>query len=120
VPLGLGLAQLALLFLKLVFDEVFGLPLESQALHVAPGTVALCLAAGVLTAVIASVVPALRAALEDPAHAVRGAPVASGPTFFIALAVVTGLLVTAAVLCVWYRSHLPTRGVPMQPSHSCC
>jgi putative ABC transport system permease protein len=109
VPLGLGLAQLALLFLKLLFDEVFGLPLESHTLSVAPSTVALCLAAGVLTAVIASVVPALRAALEDPAHAVRGAPVTSGPTFFIALAAVTALLVTAAVLCVWYRSHLPTR-----------
>lgn len=109
IPLGLGLAQLALVFLRLMFDEVFGLPLDSHALRIAPSTVALCLAAGMLTAVVASLVPALRAALEDPAHAVRGAPSPSGPTFLIALAVVTGLLVGAAGLSVAFREHFPTR-----------
>jgi putative ABC transport system permease protein len=106
LPLGLALAWLSLTYLTTVVSNTFGVALPAQALQVAPTTLALALGAGVLTAVVAAVVPALQVALQDPAQAVRRVPRGSHFGFLLGQGGVALLLVAVGVVVVVWRERL--------------
>jgi putative ABC transport system permease protein len=70
VPLGLGLARMALGPAQRMLSDIF-LPLPAGTLAVGPGTVLGAVAAGMFTTLLAAVVPSLQAAWENPADALR-------------------------------------------------
>jgi putative ABC transport system permease protein len=73
VPLGLGLARLALGPVQHMLSDLF-FSLEASTVEMSPASLLLCAGAGVFTAVLAALVPALHAAAEQPADAVRRIP----------------------------------------------
>jgi putative ABC transport system permease protein len=74
VPVGLGMARLALGPVQKMLSDLF-VPLEAGAVTTSLLTLLLSAGAGVLTALLAALVPALHAAMEQPADAVRRNPV---------------------------------------------
>lgn len=78
IPLGIGLAYLGLQPMQGVLRDIF-MDIEANQVEVGFGLMALALAAGVVTAVAAALVPAISASKENPAEAVR--QVAKAPTW---------------------------------------
>ena len=74
VPLGYGLARVALGPLSRMLSDVFA-PMETPEVHVSTGTLLIAVAAGVATTILAALIPAVQASLEEPADAVRRVPV---------------------------------------------
>jgi putative ABC transport system permease protein len=109
LPLGLGMAYLSFRYLTAVMSNTFGVVLESRALQVAPETLVLVSAIGVLTAILAAVIPALLAAWEDPAQAVRRVPPASRVGFLLLQGGVALVLVAGGVAAVFWRESVPWR-----------
>jgi putative ABC transport system permease protein len=108
LPLGYGIARFALGPLtQLISDMV--VVTGADRLQFTFSTLAVALAAGVGTTVIAALVPAMQAAREEPADAVRRVPLRIGPVLRVLhiLAVVTLLGVGLAFTI--YRAELPTR-----------
>jgi putative ABC transport system permease protein len=109
LPLGWALAFLAQGLLQGVLSESV---MELNASRLPPlttDTILLALAAGTATALLASLVPALQAAREEPAEAVRRAPTAL--TWFgraVHAAVSLGIIAVGAAL-VPLREYLPHR-----------
>lgn len=108
IPLGIGLAELAIR----QFDE------ELQAVF--PGgasfrpelsmtTAAVAVAAGMLTALFAALVPALRAASDEPADAVRRAPTRGAGLVWWAHRSACVALVLGGMATVYFRASLPSR-----------
>jgi putative ABC transport system permease protein len=98
VPLGLGLAYLALEPMREVVSGIFR-ALEANRVEWTVQTVLIAVGAGMVTALLASLVPAFRASVEEPAVAVRRIP--QNPTWtyrFIQLAVSAGLMAVGGVL----------------------
>jgi putative ABC transport system permease protein len=112
VPAGFALAAVLLGPLRTVLSDLF-VPLEHAALDMGtPAALVLmaaALAAGVLTAVLAALVPACSAALEEPANAVRRVPIAMRLLGYLLQAAAAGLLVAAGLGFVLLRAQLPTR-----------
>lgn len=108
IPLGLGLAQLGLAPIQDVLNDIF-FSLEARQVEVSLSLMVVAVVIGILTAVAASVVPAIQASQENPAEAVRR--VAKAPTMgklFLQVAVSLCMMITGAVL-VFVRSHIPYR-----------
>jgi putative ABC transport system permease protein len=112
VPAGFGLAGVLLGPMRDVLSDVF-VPLENAALDVwTPSSqilMAVALAAGVLTAVLAALVPACSAAMEEPADAVRRVPVAIRLLGYLFLAAAACMFVATGLGFVLLRERLPTR-----------
>ena len=81
LPLGYGLAWLALGPMQQVLSEVF-VKLPETTVSVSRPVMLLAVGAGVATALLASLIPALQAADEQPADAVRRAPQTTRPLYF--------------------------------------
>jgi putative ABC transport system permease protein len=73
IPLGWGLAQFAISPIQQVMSDLFT-PVEAHSLTLSRGTILLALSSGMATALIAALVPAMQAAQEQPADAVRRLP----------------------------------------------
>jgi putative ABC transport system permease protein len=108
IPLGYGIAHVALGPISRVLSEMFT-PIESPAVVVSYPTLALAVAAGTLTTILASLVPAIQASREEPADAVRRVPVSLHAFYRLAQAAGAAWLVGAGVLCVLFRARLPQR-----------
>jgi putative ABC transport system permease protein len=109
LPLGLGLGWLALRLMRGPLGDAFGLSFDAVPLaHSAP-TLLLAPAAGVATAMLAALVPAFSAALEDPANAVRRVPVAARAALVLLHVAACMLLAGAGVACVAWRDRMPPR-----------
>jgi putative ABC transport system permease protein len=91
-----------------VLSEVF-LAVEAQAVRWEPATLLGALAAGVLTALVASLVPALQAAADEPADAVRRVPSGSARLFRLLQGAVSLGLIIAGLALAYYREALPVR-----------
>jgi putative ABC transport system permease protein len=107
-PLGLALASFALGPMQAVLSDVF-LPMEVRQLEVTPANLLGALAAGVVTALLAALVPAMQAAAEEPADAVRRVPQIPSVSYRIAQLGAVGLLAGAGVGFVALRGVLPQR-----------
>jgi putative ABC transport system permease protein len=73
LPLGLGMARFGLSPVQKLVSDVF-LPVETGALAVKPWALLSALAAGVCTALLAAVIPALKAASISPSELLRRLP----------------------------------------------
>src|SRR5262249_23195211 len=110
VPLGYGMAWLSLGPVKQVLEELFNITLdEATRVPLAPLTVFLAVLAGPLTAVLAALVPALQAAQEEPADAVRRVPVVVAVLYRVLHLGLTALLLGAGLACILLRGSLPPR-----------
>jgi putative ABC transport system permease protein len=106
LPLGYGLAWLALAPVRQALSDVF-MPLGQTGIAADPQLMALAALAGVATAVGAALGPAVRAAEEQPADAVRRAPRIDHPLWAFAQAGVALLLALPGVGCFVFRDRLP-------------
>ncbi len=73
VPTGVGFAHLGLDPMKEVLSDLF-IALEARQVIITPGTILFAAGTGVATALLAALVPAVRAGEEQPADAVRRNP----------------------------------------------
>jgi putative ABC transport system permease protein len=108
VPLGIGLAYLGLQPMQEILSDIF-MNVEANQVEVSWGLVTLAMAAGMVTATAAALVPAMSAARENPAAAVR--QIAKAPTLHrLAWQVVSSLLLIGlGTLCILVRHQLPSR-----------
>jgi putative ABC transport system permease protein len=106
LPLGLGLAKLSLASMNRILCDVF-LPLPSTGFEVSAATWIGALVAGLATALLATLVPALQAAAEGPIHALRRLPPCAGKVLRrCRLGGIPGLA-AASGLCVLLKERLP-------------
>jgi putative ABC transport system permease protein len=108
VPLGVGLAQLSLGPMQQALSQIF-FAMEARRVEITRETVLAAAAAGVATALLAALVPSLRAAAEAPADAVRRVPLAPGNVYRVLQVGGSLLLLAAGVSCMAFRLHLPLR-----------
>jgi putative ABC transport system permease protein len=108
VPLGWGLAAGGLRLMQTTLREMFPTG-DPVTVRLDAATVVIGLAAGLLTALLAALVPAVQAANDEPADAVRRVP--SGPARFLLVlqAAASAALVAGGLGMVLARSHLPPR-----------
>jgi len=108
LPIGWAIAWFALGPMGQLISEMY-LAVDARNLDVSLWTLGISLLAGVGTAVIAALVPALQAAREEPADAVRRVPRRSGG-FLVAMqvAAVVGLIGCGLGFTL-YREQLPVR-----------
>jgi putative ABC transport system permease protein len=108
LPVGYGLAWLSLGWVSRVLGDLYG-PIGNAGIVIGPSLMALAVASGTVTAVLAALVPAVQAAREEPADAVRRVPLTRSP-FLLALHVLTAAIpIALGVGCVALREHLPLR-----------
>jgi putative ABC transport system permease protein len=108
LPLGWGLAWLTLWPLLRFLSELF-VPMGELSLHVPPSLMGIALLAGVCTAMLAALIPALQAASEEPAAAVRRVPPSGKLRHrLLHLSCILFLLLAGVASVVW-RDHLPRR-----------
>lgn len=108
VPLGFGLAHFATGPIKTVVSDIF-LPVDAGQLSITIDTVLAAIAAGVCTALLAALVPALRAANQEPADAVRRVPVGSGLAWRVLQAAFSASLVLGGLASMALRERLAPR-----------
>jgi putative ABC transport system permease protein len=106
VPLGLGLALVGLEPMRSVLNDVFT-NLHVRRLDITPQLIAIALIAGIVTTVTAALVPAIQAAREKPADAVRRVPKAPTRRHLLFLLVASLALLTAGALLTALRHRLP-------------
>jgi putative ABC transport system permease protein len=109
IPLGVGLAELAIRLFGQELASAFLNAGESFRPKLSAETAALAVAAGVATALLAALIPALQAAADEPADAVRRAPSGTARGVRWAHRLTCIALVIAGVLTVLWRRHLPSR-----------
>jgi putative ABC transport system permease protein len=112
VPAGFGLAWALLGPLRDVLSDLF-VPLENVSLDLwtlaSIVLMAVALAAGVMTAVLAALIPAWTAASEEPADAVRRVPVAARLLGYLLQIVACGSIMGVGLGFVLLRDRLPPR-----------
>lgn len=106
IPLGIALGRAVLIVFGQDLGSIFVNP-EVDPGWPTPATLALALLAGVATAVIAALIPALQAAGEDPADAVRRVPGIAGGVWALAHKATCAALVAGGVAVILTRHDLP-------------
>jgi putative ABC transport system permease protein len=108
IPAGLAMAHLCLDFIKNLLSDILYV-LESPGIQIGLITILLAAAAGILTAIVAALVPAVRAAQEQPADAVRRTPQVPGLSHQVLQLIISVTLLILGGSCMIYRAHLPAR-----------
>ncbi|WP_439624900.1 FtsX-like permease family protein [Gemmata sp.] len=108
VPLGIGLAELALSQLRVELESMFLNPAVNPT-RLSVESVAVAVLAGVLTAVFAALVPAIQAASDDPAHVVRRTAAGAKGSWRLVHRLACVALVGGGVAMVLLRDSLPAR-----------
>src|SRR5262249_10161721 len=109
IPAGLSLAHhLGLGPIERLLSELF-FPLEDTHLEITPDTVLIAAGAGVLTALVAAFIPAVRAAQEEPASAVRRMPPAAGVGHWLLAGLASLALFACGTAGMLLRKDLPDR-----------
>src|SRR5262249_4155946 len=106
VPFGVGLAQIGLGPMQRVFRDLF-MDLEAREVVVTTGIVLFAVAAGVVTALLAALTPAIRASREEPAEAVRRIPPRPALAHRVLPITARVALVLAGSLAMYFRTSLP-------------
>jgi putative ABC transport system permease protein len=108
LPLGWGLAWLSLGPLLRLLNDVYA-PMDAASLRLTPVLILAALAAGASTALLAAFIPALQAASEEPADAVRRVPRSARLRQRVLHVAAVLLLLAAGFACVLARGELPPR-----------
>jgi putative ABC transport system permease protein len=108
LPMGWALAYAARGPMQRFLSDMMT-PLDELPLRLSWPVLVACLAAGTATAVLAALVPALQAAHEEPADAVRRAPPSARPLYLLLQLLAIALLLGAGVAAVLGREYLPIR-----------
>ncbi len=106
IPLGLGLALLGLEPMRGILNNVFA-NLSVRRPNVSLELILSALAAGIITTVAASLVPAIQASRENPADAVRRVPKAATSRHLVFLFAATLTLLIGGILLTVLRDRLP-------------
>ncbi len=109
LPVGVALSWLALRLVRGTLSNAFALEFDAVPLQTSPATLLLAATSGAATALLASLVPALSAALEEPADAVRRVPAARRAALLVFHVLVCCLLAAGGVAGVACRDRLPPR-----------
>lgn len=108
VPLGVLLANLGLEPVREILNEIFT-TVNAQRVEVSTWLLVLSLFTGVLTAVGASLVPAIQASRENPAEAVRRVPKAATLHHLLLQATVSAVMILVGSVMMIFRADLPGR-----------
>src|SRR5207249_8800988 len=108
VPAGVALAHLGLDPMKGVLSDLF-VALETSQVVITPETIVFAALAGILTALLAALVPAVRSAEEQPADAVRRNPQAASWGYRLAQFAASLSLVTAGIFVFLLRGRFHLR-----------
>jgi putative ABC transport system permease protein len=109
IPTGLFLADyLGREPIQRLLSELL-VPLDATKLEVTPDTVAIAAGAGIVTTLLAALIPAIRAAQEEPASAVRRVPPLPGLAHWVFLEAISGALFLTGTVCMVWRKELPER-----------
>ena len=108
IPLGWGGADLFIGPIQQTFSEIF-VPMESKTIPLPLDTVLIALCAGVATALLAALFPALRTAGVAPADAVRRTPFSERWLFRVLQGAGGVALALLGLLLVLVREQLPAR-----------
>jgi putative ABC transport system permease protein len=110
VPLGWALAYVAIGPFQRTLTEIAGTPIELSRLPpLGRETLVLALVAGTVVALLAALVPALSAAGEEPAEAVRRAATGPRAAYRLLHAALCLFLILSGLALVSLRSQLPPR-----------
>ncbi len=112
IPLGIGIARGVVGPMGVALEEVLGRPLGQASVVLGWSGAVIAIACGVVTAVLAALIPAWRASLEDPANVVRQSGAANSRRAIWMAASVLGmvaLLAATAFAMVQFRHLLPPR-----------
>jgi putative ABC transport system permease protein len=108
VPLGTIMARLILSEFREELGAMFLNP-EIQGAYPSVVTMLLAVASGIITAVGAALIPAIQAATQDPADAVRRVPGVAGGLWALAHKATCGTLIAGGVAMILSRDELPAR-----------
>jgi putative ABC transport system permease protein len=109
IPAGLILANLLGLGpIERLVSELF-VPLQETKLEITAETILVAAGAGILTALLAALIPAVRAAQEEPASAVRRMPPVTGVGHWVALGAASLALFVSGSVGMVFRKDLPDR-----------
>jgi len=108
IPLGIGLARFAIEQVREEMTTLFVNP-EVNPAWPTLATVLIAFSAGVATSVLAGLLPAIQAAAQDPADAVRRTPGSIGGVWRMAHRAVCIALVAIGVAMILTRHELPPR-----------
>jgi putative ABC transport system permease protein len=108
IPLGWGLAHVALGPLQSVLNDIVS-STEPLPINIPLSLMGLAIAAGIGTALLAALLPAVQAAEEEPAEAVRRSPRPVRLIYWLLHLTAVGLLLATGVAAVVFRAYLPVR-----------
>jgi putative ABC transport system permease protein len=109
IPAGIYIAELlGLEPIRALLSDLI-IPIDNARLLVARETVIAAAVAGILTAILAALMPAVQAAREEPANAVRCSAQPPRMGQWIYLAMCSLLFFIVGTLCMLLRDHLPER-----------
>jgi putative ABC transport system permease protein len=108
LPMGIGLAHGALGPMNDLLSDIF-VPVNARVVHVRADTLAMAVAAGMFTALLAALVPAFRAAFEEPADAVRRVPSQRRLVHYLLLAAISLFFIVAGLSLIAFKAHLAPR-----------
>jgi putative ABC transport system permease protein len=110
IPLGVALSELAIgLFASADLTSAFLNTESSFRTELTPLTGVLAVFAGMVTALLAALIPSLQAASDEPADAVRRAPKAGGGIIWLVHRLACVFLVLAGFAVFFLRGYLPSR-----------
>lgn len=107
VPIGWGLARLTFEVMRQEMEQLF--LTANQPMPITGSLFLLAVGAGMLTAVLASLVPALQAASDEPADAVRRVPSGASRYYRYLQAIAAVAMIGGGFSFVLVREHLPHR-----------
>jgi putative ABC transport system permease protein len=108
LPLGVGLGTLALGPVQRVLTDIF-LPLPAREVEIGAANLVGAVCAGMIVTLVAALIPAIRAAIQEPADAVRRIPPRLGLYAVLAQAAASLLLIALGVTSVAIKDSLPAR-----------
>ncbi|HLJ93827.1 MAG TPA: FtsX-like permease family protein [Gemmataceae bacterium] len=108
VPLGAALAHVGLGAIEQVLTDIF-VPLEARPPSISPTLFTVAVLAGLLTSLLAALVPAIQAALHEPAAVVRRTPPRRRWTASLLPLGSSSSLIAAGIASLALRDRLPNR-----------
>lgn len=108
IPAGMGFAYIGLRPMQDAIGDIFT-SMNLKQIELTRELIALAFAVGILSAVIASLVPAIQAAYDKPAEAVRRIPKEPPVSHIVAHIVATCALIVSGVGMIFVRDLLPLR-----------